>query len=135
MKIGTLSPSSINLFYSCPKRWYFERTGAPQIIVDESAKLFGKFVHNILQSYFTSLKGIPTVLEVEQKLTKLFEEYYDEKLLAIKYFNNEKHVKHSFVTTKQMDIRYCVKSLESKITKVEIKINTGIDAKDYKAIA
>lgn len=69
-----LSPSSINLFYRCPRRWYFNYVLEQEEPVT-SALLRGKVVHESIEDLFMSTKYIDGKKFFKQQLPKKWEKY------------------------------------------------------------
>ena len=54
-----VSPSELNLFYQCPKRWYWLSEGIEGLKIEHPEAEFGKKIHFIIYLYFTRLQGKP----------------------------------------------------------------------------
>jgi len=68
-----LSPSSLNTFFKCPRRWLYEHQGKSGVVVDEGAILFGKVVHSTIEEYFRKVPETPTIDEIEKIAQEVFE--------------------------------------------------------------
>lgn len=71
------SPSSLNTFFQCPRRWYYQRTHAPQNLVDDRRALLGSAIHGMIEVYFTRQKERPTLHDVEKLAWEIFNTTYD----------------------------------------------------------
>jgi hypothetical protein len=69
-----LSPSSMNLFFSCPLRWKWEKEGKEGIVVDESAMIFGKAVHSAIEEFFRRVPENPDLKNIDETAKECFEE-------------------------------------------------------------
>ena len=69
----TLSPSSVGQFLKCPYKWYCDKASYPQIKTDDSALLFGKAIHMIIENYYTKIPEIITEKDIQK--------YLDESLI------------------------------------------------------
>lgn len=69
-----ISPSRMNLFFSCPRRWQYEQQERRGIVTDDRALLFGKTVHNAIEEYFRKVPVHPGADEIEGTAKKIFEE-------------------------------------------------------------
>jgi hypothetical protein len=72
MKVDRLSVTELNLFYWCPMKWYWTRTGKKGIKVDDTALLVGKAVHSAIQLYFDTLPQEITEEAIERKAMETF---------------------------------------------------------------
>jgi len=75
-----ISPSSINLFFQCPKRWYYTNLGLEGIVIDDTHLRFGRMIHHIIHQYFLRVSNKPTESEIENLVWKIFDECYDDTL-------------------------------------------------------
>jgi len=73
-----ISPSSLNLFFSCPYRWKLtyidQKEGIP---IEDREALFGRMLHNIIQAYYQNLPENASREEVEKALEKAVKDYFD----------------------------------------------------------
>ena len=53
----------------------------------------------------------------------------------MKFYDGETHVKYAFTTYYSGDYKFCVTNTFSSPYRVSVKLNTGIDAKDYTVMA
>ena len=79
-----ISPSDLNLFYQCPLKWKYQHEGVQGIPVDETARLFGIAIHNIIALYFNKISANipdkPTEGEISYYLKLAIKEGYDPVL-------------------------------------------------------
>lgn len=69
-----ISPYQMNLFYACSMRWLYNKQGRRGIVVDDSALLFGKAVHNAIGEFFRKVPDHPSADEIEVIAKKIFGE-------------------------------------------------------------
>lgn len=77
VKVEELSPSEVNTFYECRRKWFFRKSGRTGIVVDTEAMEFGRLVHDIISNYFVRISPNPTATEIEETLETLFKEQQD----------------------------------------------------------
>lgn len=69
------SPSQMNLFFACSRRWLYNKQGKRGIVTDDSALVFGKTVHNAIEEFFRKVPDHPSADEIESIAKKVFGEY------------------------------------------------------------
>lgn len=74
MQPKNLSPSSLNSFMSCPKKWKSEQLGKLGIAVPETPRLFGTAIHNCIVIYFDKISDKPSGDEIEAVAKEAFDE-------------------------------------------------------------
>ena len=72
-----LSPSSLNTFFQCPRKWFYQRSKAPQNYIDDRRALLGSAIHGMIEVYFTRQKENPTLEEIEKLAWDIYETTYD----------------------------------------------------------
>jgi len=75
-----ISPSSINLFFQCPYRWYLTNLGLEGMVIDDSHLRFGKMIHHMIQQFYLRISDEPTEEEIERLAWNIFYECYDDTL-------------------------------------------------------
>ena len=75
-----ISPSSLNLYFQCPYRWYLSKKRVEGIWVDDKYARFGRMIHHIIATYFRRLP--PNINEniIENLAKKCFDECFDDSL-------------------------------------------------------
>lgn len=80
----TVSPSSINLYFQCPYRWYLTQKGIEGTWVDDKHARFGSMIHNMIATYFKSLPNKVTEDTIESQMMKIFDTNFDESLASMR---------------------------------------------------
>ena len=75
-----ISPSSLNLFFQCPYRWYLTKQGIEGIWVDDKYARFGSMIHNIIATYFNRLPDKVTEKTIEELALKCLDEGFDDSI-------------------------------------------------------
>jgi len=76
--IEHISPSELDMWQTCPRRWLYRREGRTAIIVDDRDRLFGQRVHELIAEYFREMAKRtyqPTEDDITEVATKVFENY------------------------------------------------------------
>jgi len=76
----TISPSSLNLYFQCPYRWYLSKQKIDGIWVDDRHARFGSMIHNIIANYFKKLPSRVNESTIENLANKCLEDYFDDSL-------------------------------------------------------
>ncbi|MBU2613798.1 PD-(D/E)XK nuclease family protein [Patescibacteria group bacterium] len=74
MEIDIVSPSELNSFSQCPKKWYLGKIGRTGIAIDDSHMIFGREVHKVIGSYFSRISDNPTDDEIDYQIDETFQE-------------------------------------------------------------
>ena len=78
-----LSPSDINGFFFCPRRWYLSIVlGIPPMPIPRPELEFGTMIHNTIANYFDVISENPSESEIRQKISEIFQRNY-VKILGI----------------------------------------------------
>ena len=118
----TLSPSSVGQFLKCPYKWYCDKASYPQIKTDDSALLFGKAIHMIIENYYTKIPEIITEKDIQK--------YLDESLIESggwitdrfktktkKFYDNftkheKERIKNNIPKPTHIEVKYSIKLFE-----------------------
>jgi len=72
-----ISPSDINSFFFCPRRWYLSIIlGIPEMPVPQPERELGILVHNNIAEYYTKISEKPTPEEIQKVATDVFAKNY-----------------------------------------------------------
>jgi len=72
-----LSPSDINSFFFCPRRWYLSIIlGIPPMPIPKPELDFGIMVHNIIANYYEIIPEKPTADQIRKTVAKVFKDGY-----------------------------------------------------------
>lgn len=71
------SPTAINTFFQCPRKWYYQSVQAPENIVDDRRALLGSAIHSMIQLYFTRQVERPTESDIDRLAWEIFTTTYD----------------------------------------------------------
>lgn len=74
------SPSRINLFKKCPRKYYYDDKGLIVPAVDSTPALLGRSVHRGIKNYYDSLRSTPTLKEINAVGEKSFNDAWDSRL-------------------------------------------------------
>lgn len=67
-----ISPSFINSFSKCPRKYYYKVNEYRTIVVDDSGALFGSSVHSAIENYFDVISDDPMPVEIRDTAQKCF---------------------------------------------------------------
>jgi len=72
-----LSPSDINSFYFCPRKWYLSIIlGIPPMPIPKPKADFGVMVHNAIANYFMVVPQNPTPEEIRKTIADVFKKNF-----------------------------------------------------------
>jgi hypothetical protein len=97
-----ISPSKINLFFSCPLRWRYEDLEYRGIYIDDSHTRLGKIFHNlIIKDYFTHISDKPNPKEIENRAKESYKTgFVDESLNFMK--KKSENILQNFIEFEKM---------------------------------
>lgn len=73
-----ISPTDMNLFYTCPRAWKYHTDGKPGIYVDETLTLLGKAIHQAIEEFYTRIGERVTARAIEKTAEDLWREKFEE---------------------------------------------------------
>ncbi len=82
-----LSPTAINLYKKCPRKFYYYVNRAPSLPPHpryEEALEFGKLVHQIIARYYEIIPESLTPTEVKMFVTKAYKDIFPESMYHLK---------------------------------------------------
>lgn len=79
-KRKSFSPSRINLFKKCPRKYYYDDKRIKVPVVDSSPAILGRSVHRGIKDYYDSIKPNPTLKEMMVIGEKCFNDAFSPKL-------------------------------------------------------
>jgi len=71
------SPSAINEFYGCPKRWQLHRNNVVGIPTNTDFLELGKLTHESIAEYFRTIGKKPTKDQIKNLFTTIFEQHWE----------------------------------------------------------
>lgn len=74
MEVDSISPTEINQFFSCPRKWYYYKTARVGVVVDDSALFFGKLIHDSIAKFYAKIPPNPTFKEISDTAKETFGE-------------------------------------------------------------
>lgn len=78
------SPSAINTFFQCPRKWYYQSVRAPENVVDNRKAFLGSAIHSLIEIYFTRQVDNPTEKQIEDLAWEIFNTTFDTSLSEYK---------------------------------------------------
>ena len=89
------SPSTINLFFQCPRRWYYQSIQAPTIPVDDRYARLGSNIHAMIEMYFLRQVDNPKPSDIERLAWEIFDTNFDDSLAYMR--NQAKRIWRNFI--------------------------------------
>ncbi|MEE9215641.1 MAG: PD-(D/E)XK nuclease family protein [Thermodesulfobacteriota bacterium] len=94
-----LSPSRMNLFFPCPRKFYYNELHLRKIEEKWKARARGIMVHKVIAEYFRLVRSDPSKMEIRNLIFEIF----DEKWAFKQIYGEEDYIKQCLNNFSDMD--------------------------------